>query len=115
MSTSNPSNPPKGSKTTQTTREAQRIASSSKKVGNKPTFQTIPLACQPPDSPIKAIRRKCMECTSGQRQLIKYCTAFDCQLWFHRMGKRPSSTAAKRPELFDVEHVRSMSLKGGQQ
>lgn len=40
-------------------------------------------------SPLKAIREKCLDCCMGQTSEVKYCTAEDCPLWPFRMGKNP--------------------------
>lgn len=40
-------------------------------------------------TPLKAIRAKCMDCTSGQFIEIRLCTCTECPLYEYRMGKRP--------------------------
>lgn len=41
------------------------------------------------NSPLKAIREKCLDCCAGQTSEVKYCPAEDCPLWPFRMGKNP--------------------------
>ncbi len=38
-----------------------------------------------PDSPIKAIRAKCLECSNGQQSEVRKCVAISCALWPLRM------------------------------
>lgn len=35
-------------------------------------------------SPRGAIKAKCLECTGGQRQVVKECSALGCPLWRYR-------------------------------
>lgn len=40
-------------------------------------------------TPIKAIRKKCLECSCGQYKEVTLCPIVNCYLWGYRMGKRP--------------------------
>lgn len=40
-------------------------------------------------TPIKAIRKKCLECSGGQYSEIRNCTGTECPLYPYRLGKRP--------------------------
>ena len=40
-------------------------------------------------SPIKAIRAKCIDCCGGSPSEVRKCTAVNCPLWAMRMGKNP--------------------------
>ena len=42
-------------------------------------------------SPIKSIRDKCLDCSSGSTKTIKYCTVYTCPLWKYRFGMRPET------------------------
>jgi hypothetical protein len=42
-----------------------------------------------PESPIKAIRAKCLDCSSGNDAEARKCTATGCALWRFRMGVNP--------------------------
>ena len=42
------------------------------------------------DTPIKAIRQKCLDCTLHQVKEIRLCPVIDCALYPYRMGRRPS-------------------------
>ena len=41
------------------------------------------------DTPIKAIRKKCMDCACGQVIEIRKCPVIECALYPYRMGRRP--------------------------
>ena len=41
------------------------------------------------DTPIKAIRKKCLDCTCGQVIEIRECLVIECALYPYRMGRRP--------------------------
>ena len=38
--------------------------------------------------PLKAIRKKCLECQANQGIEVRNCNITDCPLWPYRMGKR---------------------------
>lgn len=40
-------------------------------------------------TPIKAIRKKCLDCCCGQAQEVRLCDVKTCTLHPYRMGKRP--------------------------
>lgn len=40
-------------------------------------------------TPIKAIRAKCMECSAGSFNEIRYCPCKSCPLYEYRFGHRP--------------------------
>jgi len=40
-------------------------------------------------TPIKAIRKKCLDCTCGQIVEIRECPVIECPLYPYRMGRRP--------------------------
>lgn len=39
------------------------------------------------DSPLKAIRKKCLDCSGGQAKEVENCWAKDCPLYLFRLGK----------------------------
>lgn len=49
-------------------------------------------------TPIKAIRKKCLDCSAKQLTEIKNCTLKDCPLYPYRMGKRPKADSTKLSE-----------------
>ena len=42
------------------------------------------------ETPIKAIRKKCLDCTCYQPKEIRLCPVVNCPLYPYRMGTRPS-------------------------
>lgn len=40
-------------------------------------------------TPMKAIRKKCLDCCSGQHAEVRACTIKNCPLWGYRMGIDP--------------------------
>jgi len=40
-------------------------------------------------TPIKAIRKKCLDCCCDQVKEVRLCTAINCPLYPYRMGRRP--------------------------
>jgi hypothetical protein len=47
------------------------------------------------NSPLRAIREKCLDCQCQQPGEIRICNIQDCSLWPFRFGMMPA-TAAKR-------------------
>ena len=44
------------------------------------------------DTPIKAIRKKCLDCTCYQPKEIRLCPVVECALYPYRFGRRPDET-----------------------
>ena len=42
------------------------------------------------DTPIKAIRKKCLDCCCGSRKEIRECPVVECTLYPYRFGRRPT-------------------------
>jgi hypothetical protein len=40
-------------------------------------------------TPLKAIREKCLDCCCGSAAEVRKCVAVDCALWPYRMGTNP--------------------------
>jgi len=52
-------------------------------------------------TPIKAIRAKCLECSSGQPSEVRKCDIPECPLLPYRFGKNPNRTGiGKKNVLF---------------
>ena len=41
------------------------------------------------DTPIKAIRKKCLDCTCYQPKEVRLCPNIDCPIYPYRFGRRP--------------------------
>jgi len=68
----------------------------------------------PRHSPMKQIRKNCLECVCGQRQEVRYCSGPSCALWYLRFGMSPSRfIKANGPEselLFDPENFKEGAI-----
>lgn len=42
-------------------------------------------------TPIKAIRKKCLDCSCGSVSEVKLCPVKECPIYPYRMGKRPKN------------------------
>ena len=40
-------------------------------------------------TPIKAIRKKCLDCMNGQYSEVRNCPEMECSIYPYRLGKRP--------------------------
>jgi hypothetical protein len=52
------------------------------------------------DTPIKAIRKKCLDCTCGQVLEIRECPVIECPLYPYRMGRRPDKATTDTLERY---------------
>lgn len=61
------------------------------KVGKLPAFIGMKAlkALGHPESPIRAIRAKCLDCSGGHQSEVRKCVAYRCALWPMRMGVNP--------------------------
>jgi hypothetical protein len=61
-------------------------------------------------SPLKKIRKQCLECCGNSFKSVRFCHSIDCFLWYLRFGKFPKTIIkAKGKEwekLFDKEHFK---------
>ena len=55
-------------------------------------------------TPIKAIRKMCLQCTINQPKEIRLCTVIDCACYAYRMGTRPSKATLDTMEAFYEEN-----------
>ena len=51
-------------------------------------------------TPIKAIRKKCLDCTCGQVLEIRECPVIECPLYPYRMGRRPDKATQNTMEEY---------------
>ena len=67
------------------------MLTSGEKVGRLPGFlgtEALRLLGHP-ESPVAAIRAKCVDCSGGSMAEARKCTAINCPLWPMRMGVNP--------------------------
>ena len=43
------------------------------------------------DTPIKAIRKKCLDCSNYQPKEIRLCPVIKCAIYPYRFGRRPDA------------------------
>ena len=55
------------------------------------------------DTPIKAIRKKCLDCTCNQPKEIRLCPIVECPLYPYRMGRRPDKVTLDTIKKFNEE------------
>jgi hypothetical protein len=54
------------------------------------------------ETPVKAIRKKCLDCTCGQMKEIRLCPVVSCACYPYRMGTRPDeATLLSLKEYYD--------------
>jgi len=57
-------------------------------------------------TPVKAIRKKCLDCTGEQPREVRLCPITNCPIYPYRMGRRPKpgdmEQEAKKSELAPV-------------
>lgn len=46
-----------------------------------------------PLTPVKAIRKYCVECSGFSTKEVRECNRTKCELWPYRMGHRPKEPA----------------------
>ena len=46
-------------------------------------------------SPLKAIRKRCLDCAGGSPKEVALCPDPQCSLWPFRYGEKPETSAAK--------------------
>ena len=56
------------------------------------------------DTPIKAIRKKCLDCTCYQPKEIRLCPVVECALYPYRFGRRPDKSTIDTLKRFYKEN-----------
>ena len=57
------------------------------------------------DTPLKAIRKNCLDCTNGQPKEVRLCAVIDCALYPYRFGRRPSKAIVDTLKHFYEENL----------
>ena len=57
------------------------------------------------DTPLKAIRKKCLDCSYYQTKEVRECTCIDCPIYPYRFGRRPSKAIVDTIKQFHEENV----------
>ena len=56
------------------------------------------------ETPIKAIRKMCLQCTCNQPKEVQLCPVIECDLYPYRMGRRPSKATLDTIKAFYEEN-----------
>ena len=56
------------------------------------------------ETPIKAMRKKCLQCSVCQPKEVRLCTVIECDLYPYRMGRRPDKATLDTMEAFYKEN-----------
>jgi hypothetical protein len=64
-----------------------------------PTSGVAREAGHKPQSPLRAIRDKCLDCSCSQVSEVRLCDAAKCPLWPFRAGKHPWQVEARKTPL----------------
>lgn len=64
-------------------------------------------------TPLKAIRRKCLDCCNGSRSEVRKCEDTDCSLFPYRFGHNPrrSGIGNKRASFHGKDELSNVSEK----
>ena len=56
-------------------------------------------------TPLKAIRKKCMDCSYWQPREVRECTVIRCLIYPYRFGRRPDKATVDTLKRFYSEKV----------
>ena len=57
------------------------------------------------DTPLKSIRKRCLDCTAWQTKEVRLCPSVDCSLYPYRFGRRPNKETIHTLKRFYAENV----------
>ena len=57
------------------------------------------------ETPLKAIRKKCLDCSYFQPKEVRRCTVIDCPIYPYRFGRRPNKETIDTLKRFYAENV----------
>ncbi len=64
-------------------------------------------------SPLKIIRRRCLDCVCGSAHEVRMCHLSDCPSWPYRFGRNPRADDLKVPEYDkNGEHIGYREYEG---
>lgn len=52
------------------------------------------------DTPVKAIRKKCLDCCCSSHKEISQCTVIKCAICLYRFGRRPNKVTVDTLKKF---------------
>jgi hypothetical protein len=59
-----------------------------------------------PMSPLRALRLRCIDCSGGSANEVRFCTAVRCPAWPFRMGRNPWRAPRSEAQL---AHIRTLA------
>ena len=57
------------------------------------------------ETPLKAIRKKCLDCSYFQPTEVRRCTVINCPIYPYRFGRRPNKETIDTLKRFYAENV----------
>ena len=57
-------------------------------------------------TPVKAIRKNCLDCSGGSVSEVRNCVVTDCPLYLYRLGRNPNRKANTQSREVNSENVR---------
>jgi hypothetical protein len=57
------------------------------------------------DSPMKAIRQYCLDCTCGSTEAVRNCSIASCYVWLYRFGRNPRASEMIVPVTDDSGNI----------
>ena len=57
------------------------------------------------DTPVKAIRKKCLDCSYWSPKEVRECTIINCPIYAYRFGRRPNKAVVDTLKRFYGENV----------
>lgn len=57
------------------------------------------------DTPVKAIRKKCLDCCNDSHKEVNKCTVIKCAIYPYRFGRRPSKAIVDTLKQFYAENA----------
>ena len=58
------------------------------------------------DTPVKAIRKKCLDCSCWSHKEVRECTVISCPIYPYRFGRRPTKSIVDTLKRFYAENVK---------
>lgn len=52
-------------------------------------------------SPLKQIRRNCLECCGGRVKSVRFCHSINCSFWFLRFGRYPRTVTKEKGKKWE--------------
>ena len=60
------------------------------------------------ETPLKAIRKKCLDCSYFQPSEVRKCTVIKCPIYPYRFGRRPDKVTKDTLQQFYEENLESV-------